>query len=395
MKGDKAICIRLLCLLLPAARIEDVAVGGPRKLCLALVSTSQLQTGLKPLVVSCLKELRTSNDRQTACCASDALLILTSKDWRATKSQKKAHSPLQDTDIFCLHCSSLCHKDPLDKHTIQQLWSVVMGENVPLACEAADCVARSTLLLSSLDETQTLFRALLETKQKVKLQLLVGISTNWSSYENFLAEDVELTKRLISTLVNVILTSSDCHATTVGACRLLIAVMKMDNGVAPSELWAIGLVLLEHESSTVVRLAADYLCEQLSPDSVAASPEILSGLATLILIQENPETCRQIAKAWQTLTQNEPHGLVCSALARQPKVLEAIVEMSRSQDTEIMDTSVEIILNLSVSVLNRRLLARQSGLLASLIRYTRQYGNEDSQRREDIKETILMIAAAL
>ena len=90
-------------------------------------------------------------------------------------------------------------------------------------------------------------------------------------------------------------------------------------------------------------------------------------------------------------------------LTRTPKVLEALVAISstNSEAATIDNTrqcALQTLLRLSELVSNRRILAKQVGLLACLIRYTRSSASEQETRlppKEKLKERILEIAILL
>jgi hypothetical protein len=102
-------------------------------------------------------------------------------------------------------------------------------------------------------------------------------------------------------------------------------------------------------------------------------------------------------------------------LARQEKVLEAVVAMASfpSSDTNNHDTdrikniALLVLMRLSKDVCNRRILAKQVGVLACMIRYARSLSEQQTQQNHqpdniepsvsllDLKQNIMDLAIAL
>ena len=104
---------------------------------------------------------------------------------------------------------------------------------------------------------------------------------------------------------------------------------------------------------------------------------------------------------WILATKNE--GMKIEALTRIPKVLEVLVNVaSSSGDNSLTEKTkaLEVLLRLSENICNQRILAKQPGLLSSLIRYTRSVPREsrnveDVTMRNLMKQQILSLARAL
>lgn len=260
-----------------------------------------------------------------------------------------------------------------------------------------------------------LFRLAIESKlcarRKLVTELLPLIEKDKSNV-HVLLQDVEYTKRLLSSLVEIILVpvgdtaaeaafhANSAEAITATKLALLLMnqlLMSRKEPRSPScgDLMAICLVLVEVENNVVPYLTARFLCKQLclveGANIVETSPEIVTCLAQVAhrFVTNRTLQC-SIAQALKHLT-SCGDTQVQSILVRQPKVLELLVQLCNSEDHKTVELAASAVLNLSENVLNRRIIAKQVGLLASLIRYTRVA----KSGRENLKQRILLLATLL
>jgi hypothetical protein len=130
------------------------------------------------------------------------------------------------------------------------------------------------------------------------------------------------------------------------------------------------------------------------------TPELLSGLAEVLASPfSTAATKESIICSFYDLT--VAHGEAPIVLARQPKVLASITFVAADEsDTTAKRTALSTLIILSKNVRNRRILARQVGVLACLIRHAREYEPLGSNRdvfieRATLKEHIVQLAEAL
>ena len=166
--------------------------------------------------------------------------------------------------------------------------------------------------------------------------------------------------------------------------------------------------LLSSEVDDVVQNAVD-LINQLLKDPklqstvIAEYADLIPELAQAATKDFSSHATRyKVMQAFHQVVHTEDAFL--GEFARYPKVLEAIVRVASqhtsiaSNQTEMRNVALSLVLRLSSNVCNRRILAKQPGLLPSLIRYTRSmpvHGNETQLSREDMKKQILVLATAL
>jgi hypothetical protein len=170
--------------------------------------------------------------------------------------------------------------------------------------------------------------------------------------------------------------------------------------------FAVVSALLSSEIESVVERALK-LVSQLFLDErgrvVFLHPDIISALAKVASNEYASKATRQqaIRIFWIVVEEDTRH---INTLARQPKVLESLVCIASLQESGDSDASrrlaMSILLRLSKNVCNRRILAKQPGLLSSMIRYTRALpgqggGHANVATRSDMKEQILLLASAL
>jgi hypothetical protein len=235
-------------------------------------------------------------------------------------------------------------------------------------------------------------------------------------------DDTERLQRTISSLVEVIMVKRKVtdyiEKDIQGIVSIFLDCMTFDTTrdsnttccVSHRDWASICIVVLESEKGPIVQLVVNRLCETLRGDGnhmMQRSPEILTGLAEVL---RNPFTANtaklEILKCFYELTQSP--GEASIILARQPKVLEAIT-LNAAVDSDLTTASVTTptkrlalatLVTLSKNVRNRRILARQVGVLACLIRYTRNYDPYENDGiltigRETLKEHIVKLSEAL
>jgi hypothetical protein len=161
-------------------------------------------------------------------------------------------------------------------------------------------------------------------------------------------------------------------------------------------------VLLTAEK-TVAERAADVTCnwfenEMLRMQIIDLHPEIISALAKLASHEFTSwATRRQIVGIFWTMVEKD--ATHTNFLSSEPKVLESLVSSASSQIRGDGGSSRKLalctLLKLSNNACNRRILAKQPGLLSSMIRYTRALSDANQEFRDVLKKQILLIASAL
>jgi hypothetical protein len=166
--------------------------------------------------------------------------------------------------------------------------------------------------------------------------------------------------------------------------------------------------LFSSEVDDIVQNAVDLIHQLLKNPklrrSVIEYPDLIPELAQVATNDFSSHAIRhKVMQAFHQVVHTEDAFL--GEFARYPKVLEAIVQAASqhtiaSNQTEMRNVALSLVLRLSSNVCNRRLLAKQPGLLPSLIRYTRSVPVDEHEdatllSREDMKHQILVLATAL
>jgi hypothetical protein len=302
------------------------------------------------------------------------------------------------------------------------------GSDLSLAVQAADClssIAENNPSCTSL--IQILLDIMVEAPMVVRERILPGLcSTHGRDGLTKLLpwDDSERLKRTISSLVEVILVKRKAidyiENDIQGIVSILLDCMIFDDTrrdlhttccVSHRDWASICTVLLESEKDPIVHLVVNRLCERFLGDRdqlVHHSPQILTGLAEVLQSSFTAHTTKlTVINCFYELTQSP--GEASILLARQPKVLEAIT-LTASVDSDLATNSHSLtptkrlalgtLLSLSKNVRNRRILARQVGVITCLIRYTRDHDPYDSDGiltigRDTLKEHIVKLAEAL
>jgi hypothetical protein len=313
---------------------------------------------------------------------------------------------------------------------VDQLRTIALeyDSDLSLAVQAADC-------LSSIAENdpsctsiiRILLDVLVEAPMVVRERILRGLCSAHGRdglIKLISWEDSERLKRTISALVEVILVKRKAidyiEKNIQGIVSILLDCMTFDDtkrgshttGCVSHRDWAsICIVLLESEKDPIVQLVVNRLCERLLRDRdqlVQHSPQILTGLAEVLQSSFTAHTTKlAVMNCFYELTQSP--GEASIVLARQPKVLEAITLIASVHSDMTTDSAsltptkrlaLGTLLTLSKNVCNRRILARQVGVITCLIRYTRDHDPYDSDGiltigRDTLKEHIVKLAEAL
>ena len=293
------------------------------------------------------------------------------------------------------------------------------GLDPSLAIQAADCL--SHVARNSPSDTQLLsilVQVLVGGVWSVRTRVLPGlchIHARDGLIQTFSWNDTKRLQRTISSLVQVLLAKRENTATfqvhdVQGVISILLDCMRLDTQretlvpcIPPSEWASICIVLLKSETELVIRHVAGKLCEILQEDGARVmeqTPELLSGLAEVLASPfSTAATKESIICSFYDLT--VAHGEAPIVLARQPKVLASITFVAADEsDTTAKRTALSTLIILSKNVRNRRILARQVGVLACLIRHAREYEPLGSNRdvfieRATLKEHIVQLAEAL
>jgi hypothetical protein len=222
------------------------------------------------------------------------------------------------------------------------------------------------------------------------------------------------------------------NSVVVAASEILLSVICMSlegSGqsmlISPSYLVAICIALLQQHSNCehVVYLTVRVICRDNRNaffGIVQMYPELLSALANVICDADSAPTTKQaILFFLQEILQVRPS--LTTVIARQPGVVEAVTSvasfshvLSESNITpEMHQMAVNLLFTLSSDVCNRRILARQARVLASMIQFVREhtatsYDGDASQHsldeisslptgchREAMKQRIMQLAAVL
>jgi hypothetical protein len=188
--------------------------------------------------------------------------------------------------------------------------------------------------------------------------------------------------------------TSDDKKTSISASRLFTCIassmVKEQRKDTPKILFIPSRVaaLLSSELDDIVQNAVDLIHRLLKDPKLGRTA-----------MEEYPDLISELA---QVVTND-----FSSEFARYPKVLEAIVQTAAasqhaitSNQTETRKAALSVALRLSSNVCNRRILAKQPGLLPALIRYARsvpvdEHEDETLLSRENMKKQILVLATAL
>jgi hypothetical protein len=314
---------------------------------------------------------------------------------------------------------------------VEQLRNIALeyGSDLSLAVQAADCL--SSIAENHPSCTASLLRIILdilvEAPMVVRERILPGLCSahGRDGLIKLLSwDDSERLKRTISSLVEVILVKRKAidyiEKDIQGIVSILLDCMTYDDtrrdshttGCISHRDWAsICIVLLESEKDPIVQLVVNRLCERLLGERdqiVHHSPQILTGLAEVLQSSFTAQATKlTVINCFYELTQSP--GEASILLARQPRVLEAVtltasIDSDSTTDSPSLSPAKRLalgtLLSLSENVRNRRILARQVGVITCLIRYTRDHDPQDSEGiltigRDTLKEHIVKLAEAL
>ena len=358
---------------------------------------------------------KTSDLAQTALAAIDAL----------NKNKVKTVDNIQP-NLFYIQCLLLGSKNVNDEcvfgdTVITQLLEETLDgkQDESQAMEAAHCLCcMAQNRASSRSLQQALLRVLVETdKDKIRVCVIPGLCSNhgpeiWTNIVSFV--DPEQLQRITSALFDVIAHSKgdkkkgQTHCIKEATSMLLEVLDLIESyhlrleAVSRGDLVRICAALLQHENCDIVCQTITLLSRWIRKDGVLIIeryPEILSALADTVDSSFSSLTMKHtILEVLSEILRQ--HGSLTTIMVRQPKVLDALVGMAASEvESESKQLALSILTTLSKNVGNRRIMAKQLGLIACLIRYVRGLENNSeigtTLRREAVKENILQLATAL
>lgn len=338
---------------------------------------------------------------------------------------------------------------PFTVHDLQRIALKPM-KSKQLALQATDCLSLVSEAgywhVKHHSITNALLAILTETKLDIKRESLPGLLACFTNRKIDLSvtlctdENSKELKRIIASLVEVVLRPKAPHfpfepSREVVAAKVLSLIFTpllsryrkptfypCPYGIIPlSDLMNILLVLLDSENDQVVQVITMSLCRELrlsgGVDLLQETPELLSSFAGVMARlggEKKGGVTRTILSTIYELVVSSSDQLIATMLTRQPLVLQALVQIAGSSklDMECKGTAVCILLLASHDAGNRRILAKQSGLLPCLIGYTRRAspGSDEHPeglttifaeqkrallRREVVKECIVQLATAL
>jgi hypothetical protein len=375
------------------------------------------------------EQLAKHSNYKTACLAR-ASLIRVDDVGRDLKFESAKQLPV---NLMALESDLRAHGSSGHDVTIariKELHAVVLEckqSDPETAYQATDCLClmQRTLSCDELANRQlgvTLRQLLLEENLEIQQKVIACIVTTKDPSTILLPStsgDVELLQQTIASLIKVICWASACKVAPVlsrperrrrtrmemNAVRVMLSVMKSIIGegeyvIPEEELMNICAYLLDHENDQVVLQSAEFLCERLRSRKhalLAQVPSILPGLAGLIgKLAHKHDLTKSIIQAFHELA-NEPDSILRSMLARQPRLLAALLEVCSGATVyrEYESVALSTLLLLSEDVCNRRVLARHVGLLPCLIRVARDWSGSRGVNREIVKSCILKLAVAL
>jgi hypothetical protein len=166
--------------------------------------------------------------------------------------------------------------------------------------------------------------------------------------------------------------------------------------------------LFSSETQTVVERSVQLVSEwshdeKMRRRAIDLYPDLIPSLAKVASDDFAPKRIRRLAVMvfWNMVKDDTTRT---NFLARQPNVLESLVSLASIRGSAEGRTScrlaVATLLKLSKNACNRRILAKQPGLLSSMIRYTRTHLNDEEWNgnlsvRSDMKKQLILLASAL
>lgn len=293
------------------------------------------------------------------------------------------------------------------------------GPDTSLAVQAADCLSQLASNSPPMPSIQTTIIAVFtDAPLVVRERILPAICSLHARDGVVKALSWNDTKRLQSTLsalVQVLVasrieTQQTPDNVVVGVATFLLDCMRYDTqreaslqAIPQTEWMSICMVLLQNRNESVITVVVDCLCDKMRQEGarvIEHTPEVLSGLAGVLATSFSPpETKHTIVQSFHHLTETTAEASI--VLARQPNVLNAILATAADDtDTSTKRLALKTLISLCKNVRNRRILARQGGVLACLIRHARDYDPYATDsivliERESLKEHIVLLAEAL
>ena len=329
------------------------------------------------------------------------------------------------------------------QHTLNYLVSLsVRSADFGMAKRSVECLSDISLHrklndadTSTVDRTQEALLHVLMNAPNIYIQQCTIPGINQCPVEKMAWDDAVLIQKVFSTIMKIIClktpdggeavirASYKYGAATVVASMIEHVLEKGHQESSPNPIISYQQImhyiacLLEDDCDSIVNLAVELLSQEVHRDKakIVMQPS-MEALSQLAIVCCNPLVSipmkRRAVEIFEVMTRSEE---TLGVLARQEKVLEAVVAMasSPSSDTNNHDTdriknlALIVLMRLSKDVCNRRILAKQVGVLACMIRYARSLSEQQTQQNEhseiaepsvrllDLKQNIMDLAIAL
>lgn len=320
-----------------------------------------------------------------------------------------------------------CHYDLVESE-LRAFESGVLSEDMSLSSRWSLCLAKvSRKHPFDKDLLHFLVRILLvSSSQEANLILITGLyRMNRGKSTKDIAECIvkdfgSTTKQVISILVDMILTVPTATHTIqhmphwrrgTGSMLRDVLIASRSNfpaTVSDNDIVSICMACLDSDHTEAIRCAVETLHHQftyMENFSGWNMDTLIKGLAApLGCTSVDLSTKERVLNLYSILSNRNRSSL--SHIARQPQALESLVKAASIGP--LRSSAIALLVSMANDPTNHRIMAKQTGLLSSLVRHVRELESVDEesysanlaafgtiQDREAIKGNILQIAAAL
>lgn len=292
------------------------------------------------------------------------------------------------------------------------------SQNVSEAILATRCLGEMIKLSMSWDETEILLKALLrilhETALGVKIHAMSGLAYACSTRNLtrvLSLEDFDMVRLLVQHLFVIAVDGGKCHPHSIfeqasrDSVKVLLLVLSLSFGEFPdvtlpvkrSEALSIVSALTEHRDPDIVKQCLDSWCLWLSKyeEEVLKADDALSSVAVVLSSSYTPASTRtHLLRTFNNLLSRNEEA-IAPLLVEFPAIRDSFARCaSQPLPEEDMLLSCQILMKLSNDPFHLRMMATQTGVITSLIRQTRKFGQDESNR-EQYRKRIMELAEVL
>jgi hypothetical protein len=373
-----------------------------------LLTTSQASR--RVYVMDSLQGLLANTQSLRQTMVQIVLAALTAPAQTSGKAEETDYLTILDIEIRL----SLGQQIPFEEHLVERMFSIACGEDMESDVSAAKILSMAAEIQPTCPKLLAhLFYLLLNGDDEIRECVVPGIFAGVSKCQSE-ASTVEFVARNVKSLIAVLLhviqvkNHQEGDSVSIKATKILESIFtkacQSEEGVSRADLIAICTVLLDNPQVEVSISMCRFVLNSLTTDSSSSQlfdPNAFAILARFVVDRKHFDQVSEDILGLYFRVMETREGAVYE-LPRVPHFIESIVKISNSDlEDGLKSRCLGLLAKLADVPVNRIIVARQSGVVSSLIKFVRELDSSYAARdptlpsRESVVECIQNLAAAL